>query len=105
MTQYKPEHSRLKVFRNTFSSGRRPRRLADAVKPVASIQVCLLRFLAIFLAFAAALVVTMGAAGLRQMSTGQFLGSGLLLAAGAALFSLSLARQMAPGSRRGIPTW
>jgi hypothetical protein len=74
------------------------------VKPLASIQVCLLRFLAIFLAFAAALVVTMGGAGLGQMSTGQFLGSGLLLA-GAVLFSLSLARQMAPGSRRGIPTW
>jgi hypothetical protein len=47
----------------------------------------------------------MGAAGLRKMSTGQFVGSGLLLAAGAVLFSLSLARQMAPGSRRGIPTW
>lgn len=75
------------------------------VKPAASIQVSVLRFMAIFLAFAAALVVTMGAAGLRQMSTGQFLGSGLLLGAGAVLFSLSLARQMAPGSRRGIPTW
>jgi len=75
------------------------------VKPVASIKVRVLRFLAIFLAFAAGLVVLMGAAGLRQMSTGQFLGGGLLLAAGAVLFSLSLARQMTPGSRRGIPTW
>ena len=75
------------------------------LKPMASIKVCVLRFLAMFLAFAAGLVVTMGAAGLRQMSTWQFLGSGLLLAAGAVLFSLSLARQMTPGSRRGIPTW
>jgi hypothetical protein len=75
------------------------------VKPAVSIGVCVLRFLAIFLAFAAGLVVTMGAAGLGRMSTGQFLGSGLLLAAGAILFSLSLARQMAPGSRRGIATW
>jgi hypothetical protein len=75
------------------------------VKSVASIKVCVLRFLAIFFAFAAGLVVTMGAAGLRKMNTWQFLGSGLLLAAGAALFSLSLARQMTPGSRRGIPTW
>ena len=75
------------------------------VRPIASIRVCVLRFLAMFLAFAAGLVVTMGAAGLRQMNTWQFLGSGLLLAAGAVLFSLSLARQMTPGSRRGIPTW
>ncbi len=74
-------------------------------RPMASIRVCVLRFLAMFLAFAAGLVVTMGAAGLRQMNTWQFLGSGLLLAAGAVLFSLSLARQMTPGSRRGIPTW
>ena len=74
------------------------------VRPVASIRVCVLRFLAIFLAVAG-LVVTMGAAGLCQMNTGQFLGSGSLLTAGAVLFSLSLARQMAPGSRRGIPTW
>jgi hypothetical protein len=75
------------------------------VKPVASIRVCVLRFLAIFLAFATGLVVTMGTAGLRQMNVGQFLASGLLPAAGGVLFSLSLARQMTPGSRRGIPTW
>jgi len=75
------------------------------VRPVASIRVSVLRFLAIFLAFAAGLVATMGTAGLRQMSAGQLLGSGLLLAAGAVLSSLSLARQLAPGSRRGIPTW
>lgn len=75
------------------------------VSPAASIPVSVLRLLAIFLAFAGGLVFTMGAAGVRQMSTAQLLGSGLLLAAGAVLFSLSLARQMAPGSRRGIPTW
>ena len=73
------------------------------VKPVASIKVCVLRFLAIFLAFAAGLVVTMGAAGLRQMSTGQFLGSGLLLAAGAVLFSLSLAQANDAGQQAGHP--
>jgi len=77
----------------------------EPVKPVASIQVSGLRFMAIFLAFAVGLAVMMGAAGLRQMTAEQFLGSGLLLAAGAVLFSLSLARQMAPGSKRGIPTW
>src|ERR1035438_970008 len=75
------------------------------VRPAASIQVCVLRFLTIFLALAGGLVVTMGAAGLRQMSSAQFVGSGFPGAAGAVLFSLSLARQMAPGSRRSIPTW
>jgi len=75
------------------------------VRPAASIQVCVLRFLTMFLAFAGGLVVTMGAEGLRQMSSAQFVGSGFLLVAGAVLFSLSLARQLAPGSRRSIPTW
>jgi hypothetical protein len=75
------------------------------VTPIPAIKVCVLRFLAVFLAFAGALLAMMGVAGLREMSSLQVLGSGALLAGGTVLFSLSLARQMAPGSKRGIPTW
>jgi hypothetical protein len=75
------------------------------VTPVPAIKVSVLRFLAIFLEFAGVLLVATGTAGLRRMNMAQSLGSGALLAAGAVLFSLSLARQLAPGSRRGIPTW
>jgi hypothetical protein len=75
------------------------------VRPAAPIGVCVLRFLAMFLAFAAGLVVTMGTAGLRQMNTGQFLGSGLLLTAGAVLFWPDKWRQAAGGACRHGSQW
>jgi thiol-disulfide isomerase/thioredoxin len=64
------------------------------VRPVASIRVCVLRFLAIFLASRPGFVVTMGDAGLRQINTGQQAGIptwlGMALFGSAALGAITL---------------
>ncbi len=74
------------------------------VKPLPSIEVSAFLFFVIFSGCAAALIAMMGLAGFHLMSTLQFLGIVAILAAGAVLFSLGLARQTAPGGRRRLPS-
>lgn len=73
------------------------------VRPLASMPVLVLRFIAAFLALAGALIAVMGAQGFAMLQTGQAAGVVVLLTAGVILFSLSLAWQMAPGSLPRLP--
>lgn len=77
----------------------------EPVTPAPGIKLSVARSLVVFLMFTGAVVFGMGAEGLRRMTWAQSLGSGSLVAVGAILFSLSLAKQIVPGSRRRIPAW
>jgi hypothetical protein len=72
------------------------------VKPLPSARVFVLRLLGIFLALALGLIAIIGAAALEKMSSWQVLGITVILAAGAALLSVSVAWQMVPGGRQRI---
>lgn len=73
------------------------------VSPRPSIRVLAVRFLSVFLLFAAPAIGMMGVAGLHQMGLPQMIGITVVLALGVALLSLSLAWQMTPGSLQRIP--
>src|SRR5947209_3827710 len=73
------------------------------VKPLPSTRVTVMWLLGIFIVFALGVIAMMGAAAVELMSATQILGIAAILAAGAALLSVSLAWQMVPGSRQRIP--
>jgi hypothetical protein len=73
------------------------------VRPLPSTRVLMVQFASIFVAFAAALVATMGVAGFRTLQDWQALGIVAILAVGVSLLSLVLAWQIRPGSLQKIP--
>ncbi len=73
------------------------------VKPLPSARVLMFQFASVFLLFAAALIATMGVAGLRTLQVWQALGVVAILAIGVSFLSLVLARQIRPGSLQKIP--
>ena len=73
------------------------------VKRLAPVKVTAIRLLAVYAALAAAFLGMMGTAGATEMSIRQFATMTGILAAGAGLLALSLARQMRPGSPHRPP--
>ncbi|MBI3682604.1 MAG: DUF1109 family protein [Acidobacteria bacterium] len=87
-------------------SGRIQGMLQSSLKPVSprpSTRVLAVRFLSVFLLFAAPAIGMMGVAGLHQMGLPQMIGITVVLALGVALLSMSLSWQMTPGSLQRIP--
>lgn len=68
------------------------------VRPLASTPLLALQFAGVFALLALLLVALMGTAGMATLGIAQKIAILLVLAAGVALFSISLAWQMAPGS-------
>jgi hypothetical protein len=73
------------------------------VKPRPPELVLVAQFLAAFALAAAGLIAALGLDGLDRMTFQQAVGITAILLSGAAILSVSLARQMAPGSRQRIP--
>jgi|SRR5665213_294344 len=73
------------------------------VKPLPSQSRLILAFLAVFVACAAGLIAVMDKAGFHLMTGAQMGWMAAILAGGGVLFSISLAGQMVPGSRRALP--
>ncbi|HLI83558.1 MAG TPA: hypothetical protein VKV17_06545 [Bryobacteraceae bacterium] len=73
------------------------------VKPIAAQRLLVLQFFGIFVLSAVGIVPIVGKAGFGLMTDAQIAWMCLVLAGGAALFSVILAGQMVPGRRRGIP--
>ena len=83
--------------------GKMQRTLQASSKPVSPLpptKTLVTRFLAAFVLFALPLSMILGFAGLHRMRASQLIGVGVILAAGAAVLSFSLAWQMSPGSRQ-----
>ncbi|HEY7336547.1 MAG TPA: NrsF family protein [Bryobacteraceae bacterium] len=75
------------------------------VRPLPSQGGLALIFLAIFAACAAGLIAVLDKAGFHLMSGAQIAWMTAILTGGGILFSLALARRMAPGSRPLFPGW
>jgi hypothetical protein len=87
-------------------SGKIQDMLRGSLKPVSarpSTRVVAVRFISVFLLFAAPAIGMMGVAGLHQMGLPQMIGITMVLALGVALLSMSLSWQMTPGSLQRIP--
>ena len=78
-------------------------RVVPPVKPLPPLGASAGRVLMIFCAAVAVMLAVMGTAGLARMTPVQIAGMSALLIAGAALFAVSLARQMRPGSAQRLP--
>ena len=96
MMDISPELTRR--IQSTLMASLRP------VKPLPSDGVSASRFFGVFVAAALILAGVMGFSGVHKMSLAEALGIAAILVAGAALFSISLAWQMVPGSLERIPS-
>lgn len=73
------------------------------VTPIPSQGVLVLQFLGVFVLSAVAMVAIVNRTGLHLMTGAQTGWMSLVLAGGAVLFSITLARQVVPGLRPGLP--
>jgi hypothetical protein len=73
------------------------------VKPLPSQRTLFFEFLAVFTACAAGLIAIVDKTGFHLMTTAQLASMAAILAGGGILFSLIIAWQMVPGSRRRFP--
>ncbi len=77
--------------------------LVSPVKPLPPVRVSTATFIALFVALSTGLIALMGTAGIARATLTQIVGIGVLLITGLYLFCATLAKQMRPGSRQGIP--
>jgi hypothetical protein len=84
-------------IRNALKVSLRP------VAPIPSVRALSLQFAAIFSLFAVGLIAVMGFSGMALARPWQALGITAILVVGVALFSVSLAWQISPGSRQWVP--